>query len=30
MKITVVKVAQKHTSEVVCPWMVGVPPEAKK
>jgi hypothetical protein len=30
MKITVVKVAQKHAPNGVCPWMVGVPPEGKK
>jgi len=30
MKITVVKVAQKHSPHEVCPWMVGIPPEGKR
>jgi hypothetical protein len=30
MKITVVKVAQKHSDREVCPWMIGVPPEDKR
>jgi len=30
MKITVVKVAQKHSTREVCPWMVAIPPEGKR
>ena len=30
MKITVVKVAQKHSTREVCPWMVTIPPEGKR
>jgi hypothetical protein len=30
MKITVVKVAQKHSTREICPWMVTIPPEGKQ